>query len=106
MARVALAQQLHAKVGATVILRVQKPSLLSRGPWRREGQTVALRLKVSSIVSDAAQVDSVCKPASSPKNAFVDLEIAAGSGDWDTGQSFADSQGNEREGDASDSPMY
>jgi putative ABC transport system permease protein len=104
---VALAQQLHAQVGATVILRVQKPSLLSpEAPLApEEGQTVALRLKVSSIVSDAA-LGRFSLQASQlpPMNAFVDLEGLQQALEIGTQANLLlMARGNEREGDASDS---
>src|SRR5262249_4869860 len=51
----ALARQLQAKVGDSVILRVQKPSQLSQDAplARAEDHTVALRVNVERILSDA-----------------------------------------------------
>ena len=104
---VALAQQLHAKVGATVILRVQKPSLLSpEAPLApEEGQTVALRLKVSSIVSDAALGRFSLQASQLPSmNAFVDLKGLQQALEIGTQANLLlMARGNEREGDASDS---
>ncbi len=50
-----LARQLEAKVGDTVLLRVLKPSLLSRDAaiTPQDDLSVAMRLKVHAIVSDA-----------------------------------------------------
>src|SRR5437870_5211825 len=50
-----LAQHLHAKVGDTVLLRVSKPSALSReAPITPQGNSsVALRITVKAIASDA-----------------------------------------------------
>jgi putative ABC transport system permease protein len=71
-----LARQLKAKAGDTVVLRVAKPSLLSRdAPISPQGDSsVALRLKVQSVVSDeefgrfSLQANQVA-----PFNAFVNL---------------------------------
>lgn len=72
----ALAAQLHAKAGDTILLRVQKPSLISRdAPISPQQDTsIALRLKVHTIVSDdqfgrfSLQANQVA-----PFNAFVNL---------------------------------
>ncbi|MDB6067823.1 MAG: hypothetical protein JWR26_4031, partial [Pedosphaera sp.] len=73
-----LAEQLKAKVGDTILLRVQKPSLLSRDApiSSQEDSSVALRLKLQAIVSDAQfgrfslQANQVA-----PFNAFVSLAL-------------------------------
>ncbi|HZV33287.1 MAG TPA: ABC transporter permease [Verrucomicrobiae bacterium] len=72
----ALAGQLKAKIGDTILLRVQKPSLLSRdAPISPQQDTsVAMRMKVSAIVNDeqfgrfSLQANQVA-----PFNAFVNL---------------------------------
>ena len=71
-----LAAQLHAKTGDTIVLRIQKPSLLSRDAplTPQEDASAVLRLKVQAIVSDAQfgrfslQANQVA-----PFNAFVNL---------------------------------
>jgi putative ABC transport system permease protein len=71
-----LAQQLKVRPGDTVLLRVEKPSLLSRDApiSPQEDYSVAMRLKVASIVSDeqlgrfSLQANQVA-----PFNAFVNL---------------------------------
>jgi hypothetical protein len=71
-----LAQQLKAKAGDTIVLRVEKPSLLSRdAPISPQGDfSVALRLKVEAVVNDeefgrfSLQANQVA-----PFNAFVSL---------------------------------
>jgi ABC-type antimicrobial peptide transport system permease subunit len=71
-----LARQLAAKVGDTVLLRVPKPSHLSRDAplSKEEDSSVALRLRVQAVVNDAAlgrfslQANQVA-----PFNAFVAL---------------------------------
>lgn len=71
-----LAEQLRVKAGDTVVLRVPKPSHLSRdAPMAPEEEaTVALRVTVQAVVSDAAfgrfslQANQVA-----PYNAFVSL---------------------------------
>ena len=71
-----LAQQLKASVGDTILLRVNKPSLLSRDApvSPQEDYSVALRLKVQAIVSDG-QFGRFSLQASqvAPFNAFVNL---------------------------------
>ena len=72
----ALARQLHAKKGDTILLRVQKPSLLSRDApiSPQEDLSQAMRLKVQTIVSDeefgrfSLQANQIA-----PFNAFVSL---------------------------------
>jgi putative ABC transport system permease protein len=72
----ALAAQLKAKPGDTVLLRIQKPSLLSRDAplTPQEDFSVALRLKVQTVVSDeqfgrfSLQANQVA-----PFNAFINL---------------------------------
>jgi len=51
----ALAQQLHVKAGETIVLHVQKPSLLSQeAPISpREDVSTGMRLTVSAVVTDA-----------------------------------------------------
>jgi putative ABC transport system permease protein len=74
----ALAGQLKAKPGDTLLLRIQKPSLLSRDAplTPQEDFSVALRLKLSSIVSDeqfgrfSLQANQVA-----PFNAFINLAL-------------------------------
>jgi putative ABC transport system permease protein len=71
-----LATQLHAQAGDTIVLRIQKPSLLSRDAplTPQEDSSAVMRLKVHSIVSDAQfgrfslQANQVA-----PFNAFVNL---------------------------------
>ncbi|MDB6125126.1 MAG: hypothetical protein JWQ71_4119, partial [Pedosphaera sp.] len=71
-----LATQLKVKQGDTVLLRMQKPSLLSRDAplTPQEDSSVALRLKVQSIVTDeqfgrfSLQANQVA-----PFNAFINL---------------------------------
>ena len=71
-----LAQQLKAKIGDTILLRVQKPSLLSRDApiSPQEDLSQAMRLKVQTIVSDeefgrfSLQANQIA-----PFNAFVNL---------------------------------
>jgi putative ABC transport system permease protein len=72
-----LARQLAAKVGDTVLVRVPKPSNLSRDAplSKEEDSSVALRLRVQAVVGDAAlgrfslQANQVA-----PFNAFVALK--------------------------------
>lgn len=72
-----LAEQLKARVGDTVLLRLEKPSLLSRDVpiSPQDDYAVATRLKVHAIVSDAEfgrfslQANQV-----PPFNAFVPIE--------------------------------
>ena len=72
----ALAQQLKAKADDTVLLRVQKPSLLSRDApiSPQEDLSLAMRLKVQSVVTDeqlgrfGLQANQIA-----PFNAFVNL---------------------------------
>src|SRR4051794_5774870 len=74
----ALAGQLKAKPGDTLLLRIQKPSLLSRDAplTPQEDSSVALRLKLGSIVSDeqfgrfSLQANQVA-----PFNAFINLAL-------------------------------
>ncbi len=71
-----LAAQLKAKVGDTILLRIEKPSLLSRDApiSPQEDFSVAMRLKLQAIVSDAEfgrfslQANQIA-----PFNAFVNL---------------------------------
>jgi ABC-type antimicrobial peptide transport system permease subunit len=71
-----LAAQLHAKAGDTILLRVQKPSLISRdAPISPQQDTsIALRMKIHAIVDDeqfgrfSLQANQV-----PPFNAFVNL---------------------------------
>jgi putative ABC transport system permease protein len=71
-----LAQQLNAEAGDTILLRVEKPSLLSRDApvSPQENYSVAMRLKVQAIVSDeqfgrfSLQANQIA-----PFNAFVNL---------------------------------
>ncbi|EEF60550.1 ABC transporter permease [Pedosphaera parvula] len=73
-----LASQLKAKVGDTVLLRIQKPSLLSRDApiTPQEDFSVALRLKVADVVTDqqfgrfSLQANQVA-----PFNAFVNRNM-------------------------------
>ncbi len=71
-----LAAQLRVKTGDTVVLRVKKPSLISRDAplTPQEDFSVALRLKISAIVTDE-QFGRFGLQASqvAPFNAFVDL---------------------------------
>src|SRR4051812_8119376 len=74
----ALAGQLKAKPGDTLLLRIQKPSLLSRDAplTPQEDFSVALRLKLSSVVADeqfgrfSLQANQVA-----PFNAFINLGL-------------------------------
>ena len=72
----ALAQQLRVKAGDTIVLRVQKPSLLSQeAPISpREDVAAGLRLTVSAVVADA-QFGRFGLQANqaSPLNAFLPL---------------------------------
>ncbi len=71
-----LAEQLKVKAGDTILLRIQKPSLLSRDApiSPQEDLSVAFRLKVLAVVSDeqfgrfSLQANQVA-----PFNAFVNL---------------------------------
>ena len=71
-----LADQLKANVGDTILLRVQKPSLLSRDApiSSQEDSAIALRLKVQAVVSPeqfgrfSLQANQIA-----PFNAFVNL---------------------------------
>ena len=79
-----LAAQLSAKPGDTVILRIHKPSALSRDAviTPRDETSVALRLKVTAIV-DAAHFGNLNLQSSQtpPANAFVRIdELAAAAG--------------------------
>ncbi|MDB6108863.1 MAG: hypothetical protein JWR69_613, partial [Pedosphaera sp.] len=73
-----LAAQLKAKIGDTILLRVQKPSLLSRDAplTPQEDSSVALRLKLVSVVSDP-QFGRFSLQANQipPLNAFVNLAV-------------------------------
>ncbi len=72
----ALADQLHSKIGDTVLLRIQKPSLLSRDApiSPQEDLSVALRLKVRAVVSDEQFGRfSLQANQAAPFNAFVNL---------------------------------
>jgi putative ABC transport system permease protein len=77
----ALAQQLRVKAGDTIILRVQKPSLLSQeAPISpREDVAAGLRLTVSAVVADA-QFGRFGLQANqaSPLNAFLPLSWLQG----------------------------
>jgi putative ABC transport system permease protein len=77
----ALAQQLRVKAGDTIILRVQKPSLLSQeAPISpREDVAAGLRLTVSAVVADA-QFGPFGLQANqaSPLNAFLPLSWLQG----------------------------
>jgi putative ABC transport system permease protein len=72
----ALAKQLRVKAGDTIVLRVQKPSLLSQeAPISpREDVSTGMRLKVSAVVSDAefGRFGLQANQAS-PLNAFLPL---------------------------------
>ncbi|MDQ6632233.1 MAG: ABC transporter permease, partial [Verrucomicrobiota bacterium] len=73
-----LAEHLKTKIGETILLRVQKPSLLSREApiSSSEDSSIALRLKVQAIISDSdlgrfsLQANQVA-----PFNAFVPLKL-------------------------------
>ena len=71
-----LAEQLKTKPGDTILLRVQKPSLLSRDApiSSQEDSAIALRLKVQAVVS-AAELGRFSLQANqtAPFNAFVNL---------------------------------
>ncbi len=77
----ALAQQLRVKIGDTIILRVQKPSLLSQeAPISpREDVAAGFRLTVSAVVADA-QFGRFGLQANqaSPLNAFLPLSWLQG----------------------------
>ena len=72
----ALAGQLKAKAGDTILLRIEKPSLLSRDApiSPQEDFSVAARFKVQAIVTDA-QLGRFSLQANqaAPFNAFVNL---------------------------------
>ena len=70
----ALAAQLHARTGDTVVIRVQKPSLVSRDAplTPQEDFSAALRLRLLGVVPDAqAGRFSIQANQVSPFNAFV-----------------------------------
>lgn len=70
----ALARQLHAQPGETVVLRLHKPGLLPTDAAIADSAnaTVALRLKVDGIVSAAEGGDFSLQPSQLPPlNAFV-----------------------------------
>ncbi len=72
----ALADQLRVKTGDTVLLRIQKPSLLSRDApiSPQEDLSVAFRLKVRAVVSDEQFGRfSLQANQAAPFNAFVNL---------------------------------
>ncbi len=73
-----LARQLHVKLGDTIVLRVQKPSLLSQeAPLSpKEDVAAGLRLTVGAILADD-QFGRFSLQASQapPLNAFVPLEL-------------------------------
>jgi len=76
----ALAGQLDAKIGDTVLLRVQKPTALSQDAIiaPRNESSVALRLKVQAIVP-AAELGNFSLAANQipPLNAFMRLDVLA-----------------------------
>ncbi len=79
----ALAHQLNAKVGDALVLRIHKPSALSRDAviTPRDDQSVALRVTVGAVLTDAAGNFSLEAGQSPPMNAFIDLDqlaVAAG----------------------------
>jgi ABC-type antimicrobial peptide transport system permease subunit len=79
----ALAHQLNAKVGDALVLRIHKPSALSRDAviTPRDDQSVALRVTVGAVFTDAAGNFSLEAGQSPPMNAFIDLDqlaVAAG----------------------------
>ncbi len=72
----ALAGQLKVKVGDTILFRVQKPSLLSRDApvSSQNDSSVAMRLKLQAIVSDAQLGRFGLQPSQvAPFNAFINL---------------------------------
>ncbi|MEO5804468.1 MAG: ABC transporter permease, partial [Verrucomicrobiota bacterium] len=73
-----LAAQLNAKVGETVLLRVPKPSLLSRDApiSPQQDSSVAFRLTLAAILADE-ELGNFSLRASQipPQNAFVSLEF-------------------------------
>jgi ABC-type antimicrobial peptide transport system permease subunit len=74
----ALAEQLHAKVGDDLLLRVQKPSLLSRDEpiSPQDDLSIALRLKLASILSDEELGRfGLAANQVAPFNAFVNLKM-------------------------------
>src|ERR1051326_8410095 len=76
----ALATQLHAKTGDTIILRLHKPSALSRDAviTPRDDTSVALRLTVQGVVSGAELGNlNLAAAQAPPLNAFVRLEDLA-----------------------------
>jgi ABC-type antimicrobial peptide transport system permease subunit len=76
----ALATQLNALPGATLILRVHKPSALSRDVpiSPQSDNSVALRLKVHAIIPDSALGNFSLRASQiPPQNAFVHLEELA-----------------------------
>lgn len=75
-----LAAELGARPGDPVVLRVERPSLLSRDALLAalDRPTVALRLPVAGIVPDAAGgLFSPRVEQAAPRNAFVPLEVLA-----------------------------
>lgn len=81
---VALAAQLHVQIGETIILRIHKPTALSRDAMitSRDSASVALRVQVTHIL-DAKHLGDLAPDASGPQplNCFVNrsqLAHAAG----------------------------
>ncbi len=75
----ALAEALRAKVDDTLILRIKKPSALSRDAvvTPRDDQSVALRLTVSRILTPAEGDFSLTSGSQPPMNAWVDQQQLA-----------------------------
>ena len=75
----ALAERLHAVPGDQVVIRIHKPSALSRDAviTPRDDQSVALRLKVDSILRDQAGNVDFSANQTAPLNAFVNFDELA-----------------------------
>jgi putative ABC transport system permease protein len=77
----ALAAQLQARAGDTVLFRMEKPSALSReAPVSSQADSsVALRLTVSAVIADESLGRFGLRPSQIPPlNAFVDLKVLQG----------------------------
>ncbi len=75
----ALADRLHAVPGDEIVIRIHKPSALSRDAviTPRDDQSVALRLKVDSILRDQAGNVDFSANQTAPLNAFVNFDELA-----------------------------
>ena len=79
----ALARQLGAKEGDALVVRIQKPSALSRDAVisPRDDQSVALRVTVSEVLTDAAGGISLEAVAAPPLTVFMNqFELATKAG--------------------------